>query len=73
MLCRYRELVIVFVILLALLGFFLIYNSLTNSPHTGGDLDVIMGACCCSLALIMSYKLVVQLRDLSQSDQHPQE
>jgi len=73
MIRRYRELVIVFVILLASLGIFLIYNSVTNISHSGGELDVIMGACCCSLALIMTYNLLVQLRDLSESDQHQQE
>lgn len=73
MICRYRELVIVFVILLASLGAFLIYDSLTNTSHWGGELDVIIGACCCSLALIMSYNLIVQLRDLTESDQHEQE
>jgi hypothetical protein len=69
MICHYRELVIVFVILLASLGIFLIYGSLTNTSRSGGELDVIIGACCCSLALIMSYHLVVQLRELSESDQ----
>jgi hypothetical protein len=73
MMHRYRELVIVSVILLASLGIFLIYNSVTSTSHSGGELDVIMGACCCSLALIMTYNLVVQLRDLSESDQHQQE
>jgi hypothetical protein len=34
---------------------------------------MIMGACCCSLALIMTYNLLVQPRDLSESDQHQQE
>ena len=70
---RYRELVIVFIILLASLGAFLIYDSLTNTSHWGGELDVIFGACCCSLALIISYNLIAQLRNLSQSDQHEQE
>ena len=72
MIGRYRELVIVFVILLASLGTFLIYDSLTNAPHSGAELNVIIGACCCSLALIMSYNLIVQLRDLTESDQHEQ-
>ena len=68
MIYHYRELVVVFVILLASLGTFLIYDSLTNTPHSGGELYVIIGACCCSLALIMSYNLIVQLRDLAESD-----
>ena len=74
MISRYRELVIVFVIFLASMGALLIYDSLTGSSHSGGDLEIIMGACCCALALILSYNLVVQLRDLSsESDQHQQQ
>ncbi len=74
MISRYRELVIVFVIFLASVGAFLIYDTLTSSSRSGGDLEIIMGACCCSLALILSYNLVVQLRDLSsESDQHQQQ
>jgi len=46
MICHYRELVIVLVILLASLGIFLIYGSLTNTSRSGGELDVIIGACC---------------------------
>jgi hypothetical protein len=74
MISLYRELVIVLVIFLASVGAFLIYDSLGSSAHSGGDLEIIMGACCCSLALILSYNLVVQLRDLtSESDQHQQQ
>jgi hypothetical protein len=74
MISRYRELVIVFVIFLASVGAFLIYDSLTSPSRSGGDLEIIMGACCCSLALILSYNLVAQLRDLSsESDQHQQQ
>jgi len=74
MISRYRELVIVSVILLSAVGTFLIYDSLASSAHSGGDLEIIMGACCCALALILSYNLVVQLRGLSsESDQHQQQ
>ena len=74
MIGRYWELGIVLVIFLASMGAFLIYDSLTSSSRSGGDLEIIMGTCCCSLALILSYNLVVQLRDLSsESDQHQQQ
>lgn len=74
MISRYRELVIIFVIFLASIGAFLIYDSLTSSSRSEGDLEIIMGACCCSLALILAYNLFVQLRDLSsESDQHQQQ
>ena len=74
MIWRYRELVIIFIVLLTSAGVFLIYNALTIGSHSGGELDVIMGACCCALALILAYNLVVQLHDLSsESDQHQQE
>jgi hypothetical protein len=72
MIHRYRELVIVFIFLLACLGAFLIYDSLTNPSRSEG-LDVILGACCCSLALIMFGKLIVRLRDSAESEQHEQE
>ncbi len=74
MISRYWELVLAFVIFLASLGAFLIYDSLTSSSRSGFDLEIIMGACCCSLALILSYNLLVQLRDFSaESDQHQQQ
>jgi hypothetical protein len=74
MISRCWELVIVLVIVLVCVGAFLIYDSLTGSSRSGFDLEIIMGACCCSLALILSYNLVVQLRELSsESDQHQQQ
>jgi hypothetical protein len=73
MIWRYRELVIIFIVLLTIVGIFLIYNSLASSSHSGGELDVIAGACCCALALILSYNLVVQLRDLSSESDQQQE
>jgi hypothetical protein len=74
MIGRYRELVVVFAIFLASIGALLIYDSLTSSSRSGFDLGIIMGACCCSLALLLSYNLAAQLRDLSsESDQHQQQ
>jgi hypothetical protein len=74
MIWRYRELAIILIVLLTSVGIFLIYTSLASGSHSGGELDVIMGACCCALALILAYNLVVQLREVfSESDQHQQQ
>jgi len=59
---HYRDLVIAFSVLLAFLGSFLIYDSLTNALHSEG-FDIILGACCCSLALILLASLVFHSRD----------
>jgi uncharacterized membrane protein YfcA len=60
MISCYRELVTVFSILLSLVGSFLIYDSLADASPSDG-LKVVFGACCCSLAIIMVYNLVVHL------------
>lgn len=60
MMHRYRELVVLFSVLLASLGSFLIYDSLTSTAHSEG-LGVILGACCCSVAAILLYYLIVGL------------
>ena len=56
MIRRYRELAIVVVIALSFAGAFLLYTSLTNSRSE--ELDVIGGACCCALALILGFHLI---------------
>lgn len=61
MMHRYRELVVLLSALLACLGSFLIYDSLTSTAHSEG-LGVILGACCCSLAAILLYHLIVALK-----------
>jgi hypothetical protein len=61
MICRYRELGAVCSIFLSLVGFFLIYDSLADASPSDG-LKVILGACCCSLAIILGYDLVVNLQ-----------
>jgi hypothetical protein len=66
MIRRYRELAIVVVIALASVGAFLIYISLTNSRSE--ELDVIGGACCCALALILCFHLVFPLRGPAETE-----
>jgi hypothetical protein len=61
----HRDLVTAFSVLLAFLGSFLIYDSLTN-PLDSEGFDIILGACCCSLALILLASLVFHSRDPAQ-------
>ena len=62
MIYRYRGLVTVFSMLLAAAGGFFIYDSVTNSARSI-DLSITIGASCCSLALILLFKLITNLRD----------
>ena len=70
MIYRYRGLVIVFSVLLAAAGGFFIYDSMTNSRSY--DLNITVGACCCSLALILFFKLATNLRDPCAPDETEQ-
>jgi hypothetical protein len=75
MMYRYRELVVLFSILLACLGSFLIYDSLASAAHSEG-LGIILGACCCSLAATLLYYLIVALNypnvpEAEEDEVHP--
>jgi hypothetical protein len=56
--------VILFGILLARLGVLLIHDSLSDPAHSEG-LEVILGACCCALALILFFNLLIHPGDHS--------
>jgi hypothetical protein len=66
MIRRYRDLAIVVVIALASVGAFLIHVSLSNSRSE--ELDVIGGARCCALALILCFHLVFHLRGPAETE-----
>jgi hypothetical protein len=68
---RYRELAIVVVITLGSVGAFLLYTSLANSRSE--ELDVIGGACCCALALVLCFHLIFQQHDFPETDSEEHE
>jgi hypothetical protein len=66
MIHRYREWAVVAAVALASAGAFLLYTSLADSRPD--ELDVIAGACCCALALILCFHLVLHLAEPDEAE-----